>query len=198
MNTKQQISINRDQCMKIGKELDRLNIRPEFYKREFLSFEADRETKLRIYFISVAICHQTRNLVHKGKNLYGWDYIEYAFLQMHKNKNPLLNPGYLSICSLNDVDDYLAAAFSEDGRPENTSLDRLEERTRMLLEICSFVKENYHGSISRLIDSCEGRLVNEGKGLYEVLAKLEAYADPQKKKISFFLKLATRSRFNEN
>ncbi len=193
MTTNQNIRINHEQCVKIGRELDRLNIRLEFYKREFLSFEADRETKLRTYFIAVAICHQTRNLVHREKNLFGWDYIEYAFLQMYKHNHPLLNPGYLSICSLDDIGNFLAEAFSPDGKPENTTLDRIEERTGMLLEICSFVKENFHGSISRLVDSCDGRLLNDGKGLYEVLSKLQAYSDPQKKKITFFLKLATEA-----
>jgi len=60
----------------------------------------------------------------------------------------------------------------------------------MLIEICKEVKENYHSSIAELIDGCDGRLLNNGKGLYEVISQFTAFSDPRKKKITFFLKLA--------
>ncbi|OQX81716.1 MAG: hypothetical protein B6D61_00380, partial [Bacteroidetes bacterium 4484_249] len=63
MSDNNKVSVNIEQCNNIGNTLKQMSIRPEFYKREFLSFESDRETKLRVYFLSVAICHQTYNLV---------------------------------------------------------------------------------------------------------------------------------------
>jgi hypothetical protein len=191
MEMRSRVEVNKEQCNKIGGVLKSVDVRPEFYRREFLSFEADRETKLRIYFLSTAICHQTHDLYHPGLNLWGWDYMEYAFLQMFRNGHPFINPGYLSICNAGDLTGYLKAAFSWDGKPENCSLDRMEERSDRLLEICRTVRTANNRSISGLIDQCEGRLLNNGSGLYEVLPKFKAFSDPLKKKITFFLKLAT-------
>lgn len=185
----QNVSVNTDQCKKVGKTLKQLNIRPEFYKRDFLNIDADRETQIRIYFLSVAICHQTHHLFHKELNLWGWEYMEYAFLQMLKEKHPLLNPGYLGICLESDIKNYLQEVFSFDGKKENCSLDSLDERVGMLLEICKYVRENYKGNISAMIDSTKGKLVNFGTGLYEILSRFNAFSDSQKKKITFFLKL---------
>ena len=185
------VKVNREQCLKTGKVLKNLKIRPDFMEREFIKFEADRETKLRLYFMAVAICHQTHHLYHNKLNLWGWDYLEYGFLQMLRTGSAMFNPGYVCMSDRNEITGYLQKTFSPDGNPENCTLDRLTERTEMLIEICKGVKENNHSSISELIDGCGGRLVNNGKGLYEVLSRFTAFADPQKKKITFFLKLAT-------
>ncbi len=67
------VSVNNDQCLKIGNVLKNIKIRSQFMEREFLKVEADRETKLRLYFMAVAICHQTHHLVNNKLNLWGWD-----------------------------------------------------------------------------------------------------------------------------
>lgn len=185
------VEVNKNQCKEIGKILNQVDIRLEFMDREFLNFDADRETKLRVYFISAAICQQTYNLVNKEKNLFGWDYLEYGFLHMQSEKNPILHPGYLSICSNEDLKSNLQKTFSHDGNPKNCTLDRLDERASMLLEICDDVRKNHDGKVSNLIDGCGGKLLNNENGLYEVLSKYTAFEDPLKKKITFFLKLAT-------
>jgi len=185
------VTVNREQCFKIGGVLKNIKIRPEFMEREFIKVEADRETKLRIYFMAAAICHQTHNLYNEKLNLWGWDYLEYGFLQMLRSGSAMFNPGYVCMSDQKEIIYYLQKTFSPDSNPENCTLDRLPERTEMLIEICKGVKENNHSSISELIDGCDGRLINDGKGLYEVLSKFTAFADPQKKKITFFLKLAT-------
>ncbi len=97
----------------------------------------------------------------------------------------------MSICSNVDVEEVLKMAFSPDKNPDHCTLDRIEERTLMLLEICRSVKTQYNSRISNLIDASEGRLINQGRGLYETLPRLMAFSDPQKKKITFFLKLAS-------
>lgn len=185
------VSVNKEQCIKIGAVLKRVAIRPEFMDREFIKVETDRETKLRMYFMSVAICHQTHHLVNKNLNLWGWDFLEYGFLQMLSSASAMFNPGYICMSDQNEITYYLQKTFSPSGNPENCTLDRLPERTNMLIEICKIVKQNNHSSIAELIDGCEGRLINKGKGLYEVLTQFTAFSDPQKKKITFFLKLAT-------
>jgi len=190
MTENKKAEVNTEQCIKVGEILQKNNIRPEFYNREFLNFDADRETKLRVYFLSAAICHQTYNLHNQELSLYGWDFMEYAFIQMLKEKNPILNPGYTSICKSIDVKQFLQRVFSHDGKPENCTLDRIDERTDMLIEICTTVKEKYNSRISDLIDNCDGKLYNNGNGLYEVIANFKAFSDPRKKKITFFIKLA--------
>ncbi|HPE56976.1 MAG TPA: hypothetical protein P5514_01735 [Bacteroidales bacterium] len=184
------VQLNHTQIDNVASVLKGATINPDFLGREFLHFNADRETKLRVYFLSAAICHQTRTLQHPELNLYGWEYMEYGFLQLLHQKNPLLNPGYLSICSNQDVEGLLKQTFSPDGNPENCTLDRIEERSLMLLDICRIVKARYGSRISTLIDNANGFLVNNGKGLYEILSAFMGFSDPQKKKITFFIKLA--------
>ncbi|MEZ5195635.1 MAG: hypothetical protein R2764_04340 [Bacteroidales bacterium] len=135
------VEVNKDQCNKIGKILGEVDIRPSFMNREFLNFDADRETKLRVYFISAAICHQTYNLVNKPENLFGWDYLEYGFLRMVRERNPMLHPGYLSICSVEDLKKTCKRHFHMMCNPSNCTLDRLDERASMLLEICHDVRK---------------------------------------------------------
>jgi hypothetical protein len=191
MDWKKQVDINVEQCTKTGNVLKGINVRKSFYQRDFLSFEADRETKLRIYFLSAAICHQTHDLFHPALNLWGWDYMEFAFLKMFRKKHPFINPGYISICTSEDIEQFLIKAFTDDDATGHCSLDRIQERADMIREICCLVREKYRSSISTLVDGCEGKLLNNGKGLYEVLPMFKAFSDPFRKKITFFLKLAT-------
>jgi len=63
------------------------------------------------------------------------------------------------------------------------------ERADMIIEICKIVREEYGGSISKMIDSANGKLLDKGNGIYEILQRFIAFSDPEKKKITFFLKL---------
>ena len=184
------ISLNTTQCLAVAKSLNQLPVRNEFYNRDFLAFDADRETKLRIYLLAAAICHQTHSLHHPKLNLWGWDYLEFGFLKMLQERNVMLNPGYLSFCHDVDVESMLLAAFSPDGDPVNCTLDRISERAGMLVDICKLLKQEYGAKVSNLIDAAEGKLVNEGRGIYESLEQFIAFSDPLKKKITFFVKLA--------
>ncbi len=122
--------INTHQSERIGKVLGNYDIRSEFYDRDFLNLNTDRETQFRVYFLSVAICHQTRNLFHKELNLWGWDYLEYGFLKMLKENHPLLNPEYVGICYKDEIIGYLQETFSQMGKRKIALLDRLEERQK--------------------------------------------------------------------
>lgn len=185
------LEIDEKQCRAIAEILRNLEVRDSFYQREFLEFDASRETKMRVYFFSAAICHQTRHLLHGPLNLWGWDYLEYGFLRMVKEHRALLNPSYVNACSKPEVEEMLAITFSPSGRQEDCTLDRMDERIQMLAEICHVLRTNYNSKVTDLIDASEGRLLNNGKGLYETMPVLEAFSDHYRKKITFFIKLAT-------
>ncbi len=190
----EQVSVNEYQSRKTGLVLNKYGIRPSFYNREFLSFQAVREIKLRVYLFSAAICHQTYSLVNTKKNLYGWDFMEYAFLQMAKQKSFLFNELSNRPVTNEEVKNLLSLFFSHDGKPQHCTLDTLDERAEMLTEICNYTTKHYNGSIEALIDSCNNKLYDSGKGIYELLGQFAGFKDPWKKKITFFLKLASDAR----
>lgn len=185
------MKIDEAKCREVGNKLQHLHVRPDFYKRGFLSFDEDRETKLRVYLFSVAICHQTHQLVHPGLNLWGWDYLEHGFLNLVKQQNAILNPGYVSTCNELEVEEVLQKTFSPTGRPADCTLDRISQRSRLILDICFILKTNYQSKVSNLLDAAGGKLLENGRGLYEMLTVFPAFADPLRKKSSFFLKLAS-------
>ena len=97
------VKINQEQCIKIGAVIKAIQIRPEFLEREFLKVETDRETKLRMYFMAAAICHQTHNLHNERLNLWGWDYMEYGFLEMLKTASAMFIPGYICMSDRKEI-----------------------------------------------------------------------------------------------
>ncbi|GAB4318812.1 MAG: hypothetical protein Kow00127_10920 [Bacteroidales bacterium] len=182
--------VSKEVIKRVAEAVRQVKPNPEFYNRPFLHLNADRETRLRVYFLSAAICHQTRTLHHPQLNLWGWDYMEHVFTDMVENRHPLLIPGYSSCIEKSEIEWMLASLFSVDRRPENTTLDRLSERAEMIFQICTVARNHYDGSISRLVDASGGLLYNNGKGLYEVLGAFSAFSDPHRKKATFYIKLA--------
>jgi len=82
--------------------------------------------------------------------------------------------------------------FSPDGSPGNCTLDRLEERGDLLIQMSKVLVDNYGGQVSRLLRESRGRVRVEnenGTGLYARLDAMEAYRDPLKKKSTFLIKL---------
>ena len=186
--------INKELSKKVGSILKGYHIRPSFFQRPYLSLHTSRETKLRMCFYAAGICHQTRSLIDKSRNLAGWEYLEDVFLKLALEDSDFLHPEYLASKSTEDIIEQLQILFSFDGQPENCTLDRLEERARMLKEMADLLNSKYDNRAIKLMDESDGLLINKGKGLYENLRKLEAYCDPKKKKITFFLKLATDAK----
>ncbi|MCF8404842.1 MAG: hypothetical protein K9H58_12910 [Bacteroidales bacterium] len=188
------VEVNHINCHQAAEILKGINIRPDFYKRKFLNLEADRETKLRIYLFSAAICHQTHTLHHSALNLWGWDYLEKGFIQMLEEKSQLLSPEWIISTEVPAVRNHLASFYSPDGTPAKSSLDRLDERTSMLVELSKHMVEYHASHVSDFIDQSCGLLLHRENGLYQRLGKFKAFCDPQKKKITFFLKLAMDAR----
>lgn len=184
------VEVNIKQSEKVGKILKEIKIRNSFYNREFLTVDTNRETKIRMCLFSAAICHQTYTLYHNTKDLYGWDFMEFAFVEMIKNNAALLEPSFLALADFYEIKYLLQAYFSPDKRPDNCTLDRLDERTEMLKELGTEIQNNFDGKTTKFIDQSEGLLFNKGLGLYETLSKFSSFKDPQRKKITFFIKLA--------
>lgn len=187
------VYVQEEQCVRIGKVLRGIHVRPGFYEREFLEISSDRETKLRMYFFAVAICHQTHRLFNSESGSYGWDYMEQVFLTILQKYTAFINPGYLTVIGEKQAEEYLAWLFGPKNKPSLCTLDRLDERANLLIETAKLLKERYTGSVSRMLDGCKGYLVKDGKGIYELLEGFRAYSDPHRKKSSFFLKLASEA-----
>lgn len=188
------VIVNREKCREAGMLISKLHPRKGFYERPFLRISAPVETRLRGYFYAVAICHQTYNLYNLPLNLYGWDYIEHVFTRLMNERHELLMPGFPENTDFRSFKILLASLFSADNDPDNTTLDRLDERSAMIIELDRFLKGRFDSSISRLVENAGGYLVYRGKGYYEVLSGLAAFADPRKKKITFLLKLLEEAK----
>ena len=188
--TEMKAIVNKELSQRAGEILRGINIRKDFYQRIFLNLKAVRETKMKVYLFSAAICHQTYTLFHKTKNIYGWDFMEYGFQQMVNDNALILNPEFLATSPEKEIKDQLRKYFSHDNNPDNCTLDRLDERTIMLKEIGKSILHEFEGRACNLIDQSENNLYNNGKGIYETLAGFSAFSDPQRKKITFFIKLA--------
>jgi hypothetical protein len=183
------VRIDEETCLKTAGLIRNIHPRKEFYERPFLRIVAPDETRMRGIFYAVAICHQTYQLQDKGLNLYGWDYLEHVFSRLMTDQDALLQPGALLNISFNELSNALASMFSADGNPSNSSLDRLAERTGMLIELDTFIANFYHSSLMSLVAETGRKLLNSGNGFYELLPSVLAFADPLKKKITFLLKL---------
>ncbi|MFH1119770.1 MAG: hypothetical protein V1775_08090 [Bacteroidota bacterium] len=140
-------------------------------------------------FFAVAICHQTRSLKSIRNNLFGWDYIEKVFLDLALRRSSLLKPEFLDKSDVTGIESALESAFADDGKAKNSTLDRIEERVRLMKDLSNYMNREFGGSFARLIEKTGGLLYNRGAGFYELLQNTEAFADPMRKKSSFLLKL---------
>ena len=181
--------IDEGTCLKTAELIKAVHLRKSFYERPFLQVSAPDEIRLRGYFYAVAMCHQTYHLHHKLLNLYGWDYLEHVFIRLMQEQDGLLHPGALAKMPVSILHDKLAILFSIDGSMEASTLDRLDERAGMLIELDNFVEERFHGKLEKLVSETNWKLHNQGNGFYEFLPSLTAFADPLRKKITFLLKL---------
>lgn len=180
--------VNAERCQRVGEALRPLRLKEEFYKRPYLSVDAPAETRFRMHFFAVAICHQTHNLQHPGLNLWGWDYIEKVFSGLAENDSQLLHPEYLLHCDVEGLAGELGAAFSPTGKPVNTTLDRLSERAKLMRDAASHLINTYRGEVGKIFETAHNRLCGS-YGLYWLLTEFEAFADPQQKKSTFLIKL---------
>ncbi|OGI15702.1 hypothetical protein A3K63_04720 [Candidatus Micrarchaeota archaeon RBG_16_49_10] len=182
------VKLNARRCEKVAGIIKTLKFRDSFYQGEYTAIHAEPETKMRAYIYSIAICHQTHTLVSKRRNLVGWDYLKFVFTDLMRKNSELLDPKHLASLTANELSERLRLLFSDDGKPEKCTLDRLEERSNFMIDISRVLNEKYDGKIGNLVKSSNGFLIKNGKGLYELLEAFEAYTDPLRKKSTVFLK----------
>ncbi len=183
------VVVEHEQCILISKVLPQLRIRPEFLTRPFLSYPLEKETRLRMLFYSVAVCHQTRSLKSDKHKLYGWDLIEKTFLDLAIGQSMLLDAQLLNRASAESIATELQVAFSDDGNARHSTIDSVNERVRLMVDLSNFVQQRFGGSFTKLVEMTNGKLINHEHGLYEILRQTEAFSDPLRKKSSFLAKL---------
>jgi len=181
--------LNTDQCHKVAGIIRNLRPGKNFYQREYLTLNVDNETKFRMNFFAVAICHHTYTLHHPALNLWGWDFIENVFVKMARLGDELLDPEKVFRLSVAEISGELKKRFSHDEATGECSLDRLDERAHLMKEASEMLVRDFNGHIAKLFAQSGGYLIRKGKGLYEVLPKMEAFSDPQQKKSTFLIKL---------
>lgn len=182
-------ALNAHQCRRVADAIKPLKLKKDFYSRPYLNVDTDEEARFRMHFFAVAICHQTHQLYHPVLNIYGWDFIEYVFVKLAQTNNDLLHPNFLRSASISGIASKLATVFSHSGDTEKCSLDRLDERARLMKEAAEFLSSKFDGKVSNIFERSKNYLISDGSGLYAQLSKMEAFADPQQKKSTFLIKL---------
>ncbi len=181
------MKVNKGQCENIGSIVKNLKFRKSFLKRKLLTFTDDEELKAKVYFYATAICHQTRELESKKKNLVGWDYLTSVFIDLSMNNPKFLEPDNLSKMDTAKLSTVLKSLFSDDGKPEHTTLSKPEERARFLIDCATILKKDFNSSVLKLLEKSDGYLINNNHGLYKLLERFEAYTDPLRKKAGVLL-----------
>lgn len=185
--------LNKEKCIQLAGVLKSFAMHPEFLNRPFIKEPLDQELRLRMILFSAAICHQTHLLKSELLQLAGWEYMEQVFLRI-ANENPhFLDPHFVTKQSTPDVNEFLLSGFSVDGKPGNSTLDRVEERTALYLDTAQFISKEYSGRVKDMLKETGGYLLRGGNGLYEVLEEMDAFSDPHRKKSTFFIKLVIDS-----
>lgn len=185
-----QVSVNIEQSKAIGKIIGQFKFRPDFLERDFLSIDIEDELKASMYFYAVGICHQTYHLAAPKLNLFGWDFLEYGFLKIAQEKPELLDARFLVETSIPKLKQLIQAFFAEDHKPENCTLDRLDERIKLWKDMAAFILQHADSVLDFIKQSN-----NEAEYFYNQLKNTEAYSDPFQKKTSFLLKILEDADF---
>jgi hypothetical protein len=178
------ISINSSRCTEIGQTISGIEVKRSFLNRKFLTLENYPEQKLRAFFHAVAICHHTYHLAFNQNRLYGWDVIEKVYVSLHETNSELLQLKTFVNLHNNNIRSLLEEAFKENVKSACT-LDRLEERTHLLVNLEHWIRARYQGSYRILMKE----IGNSITSFYEIIREPEAFSDPLRKKSSFLIKL---------
>jgi hypothetical protein len=181
------IRINKKQVKKIGKKVKTLELNPGFYEREFLLINSP--IKMEMYFYSVGICHQTHLLANPKLNIYGWDFLEYGFLEILKNSPSLLDSKEIVKLSREHLIEKIKPFFSPDHNPKKCTLDNLEERADLWLDMAENLVSHFDGKVENIFAPSDWKKTQNAEFFYQRFPLFKAFSDPLQKKTSFFLKL---------
>jgi hypothetical protein len=108
------------------------------------------------------------------------------------------DPGFFTAARMAklDLDEYLSV-YALDGKPENSLINRPEERVRILRELGQGLLDDCGGSddcaFVWMLEKCGGRLhATDNTGFLDRLSKFEGYSDPHHKKAFVLLKILDR------
>ncbi|NOR87141.1 MAG: hypothetical protein GQ527_05980 [Bacteroidales bacterium] len=178
------IVVNTEQSHKIGEIVGSLDFKDDFLGRKFLTLAVPSEIKTAMYYYAVGICHQTYHLANPKLNLYGWDFLEYGFMEIALQKPELLDAQYLVQLTPTDLIPLIKPFFAEDHIAEKCTLDTLEERAELWLVMAQFIAKTKKNHLEFV-----GKSKNDAQYFYQQLPQTIAYSDPLQKKTSFFMKL---------
>lgn len=181
------ITVNTEQSEKIGEIVKTLEFRPSFYERDFIQIGSP--LKMAMHFYAVGICHQTYHLANPKLNLYGWDFMEYGFLDILKNEPSHLDSKEIVKLSRQQFIKKIKPFFAEDHNPEKCTLDTLEERVDLWMNMAKILNTHFDGKIENLFVQSDWQETQNAESLYKPLRLFEAYSDPLQKKSGVFLKL---------
>lgn len=181
------ISVNKEQSEKIGKIVGSLKFKPSFYERDFI--QIDSPLKMAMHFYSIGICHQTYHLANRKLNLYGWDYLEYGFLEILKNAPFLLEAKEIVKLSNSELAEKIKPFFAEDQNPDHCTLDNLDERLGLWKDMANGLLMHFDGKIENLFNTNDWVKTQNASNIYDSLKLFDAYSDPFQKKSGVFLKL---------
>jgi hypothetical protein len=175
------VSIDRDRALALAGRL--VGIEPR--KEHFLPRPTNPDAGPRLvdyYLAWVGICQQTRTLrgAVDGVTYRGSDYLAHRLRTRLDEEPARFHPRRLADVTASE----LRAWLSDDGRPDSSALDRVDERVWLLRDLGARLDEGY-GTGAGLLAASKG-VLGGPRGLLERLSKLRAYRDPVRKK-SFLL-----------
>ncbi|RLI10041.1 hypothetical protein DRO33_06000 [Candidatus Bathyarchaeota archaeon] len=183
MGPGQLVAVDEAVCSRLAPRVARIKVR--MGPPAGLLARLDRETALRVLFFFMAVNYDTRGLrgCIRGR-CYRWsDFLLQLFLHLAEEDPGALDPSNLAELTLEEF-------MSWFGRAGDSNLPRRPgERVALLRDAARKLLERYGGSVSRLLEACEGRLAGPG-GLRERLAEMKAFDDPLAKKTMVFAILA--------
>ena len=177
------VEVDKSACSAVASRVAGIKIRmPE---ASLVARGLDRELALRVLFFFSVINYDTRGLegLVKGELVRGSNFLLRKLLELAEK-----DPGILDPSGLAHLD--LAEFMSWFGPPGKAAVPRRPaERVILLRDAATKLLKYYDGSVSALLEACEGRVGGPG-GLRERLSVFKAFDDPLAKKTMVFAILA--------
>ncbi len=186
------VTVNVDVCQRLANLLKSQRIpvdREELSLAQFDSSEAGN-----FYLLLVSICHQTspRGLAPLqgrvgNQILRGWDYLSAKLAAVARDRREIVSPAFWTKINPKEVrnifrDETIGDTLTDPGGRASLIQDIGQ---KMIFKSWQTADALYH--------TAGGRLATSSPNLYQILSEFRAYADPVRKKSSFFLALMQNS-----
>lgn len=208
------IEVDEGICEKLGKRLKDVQVLPQKFLAEDFDEPSSRASRLsstksqaeglnrtawmeeqrrkeaNFRFYLVAFCQHTKSLqgMIEGEWYRGWDYLERACRRAMAD-----DPDYFSADSVSRITGQeLRRILSDDFDPAHSTLDRVEERVKLLRDCGQCLSAQYDGDVMNLYRQADGYLHGE-RGVLELMSEFKAYSDPIQKKSFLFLMFVSQA-----